>query len=283
MMNVAKKEVRDYLTASKIGRFAINPYVGCPHACKYCYASFMKRFTNHPEPWGDFIDIKSCNKPIDLRKISGKNVFMSTATDPYNPYEAENGVTRKILEQLVNSDCHLQISTKNKLILRDIDLLKQMKNFSVAMSLNTLDENFRSDLDCASSVEERLNTLRILHENGLYTILFMSPIFIGITDWKGLIEASKDFIDEYWFEDLNLRGSYKSVIMKYIGEKYPHLYPTYYRIYSEGDRTELIANDNSICAWCDENGVNYSAYFHHEEVIKTESGKILGKNKNKDR
>lgn len=283
MMNVAKKEVRDYLTASKIGRFAINPYVGCPHACKYCYASFMKRFTNHPEPWGDFIDIKSCNKPIDLRKISGKNVFMSTATDPYNPYEAENGVTRKILEQLVNSDCHLQISTKNKLILRDIDLLKQMKNFSVAMSLNTLNENFRSDMDCASSVEERLNTLRILHENGLYTILFMSPIFIGITDWKGLIEASKDFIDEYWFEDLNLRGSYKSVIMKYIGEKYPHLSPTYYRIYSEGDRTELIANDNSICAWCDENGVNYSAYFHHEEVIKTESGKILGKNKNKDR
>lgn len=283
MMNVAKKEVRDYMTASKIGRFAINPYVGCPHACKYCYASFMKRFTNHPEPWGDFIDIKSCNKPIDLRKISGKNVFMSTATDPYNPYEAENGVTRKILEQLVNSDCHLQISTKNKLILRDIDLLKQMKNFSVAMSLNTLNENFRSDMDCASSVEERLNTLRILHENGLYTILFMSPIFIGITDWKGLIEASKDFIDEYWFEDLNLRGSYKSVIMKYIGEKYPHLYPTYYRIYSEGDRTELIANDNSICAWCDENGVNYSAYFHHEEVIKTESGKILGKNKNKDR
>lgn len=71
--------------------------------------------------------------------------------------------------------------------------------------------------------------------------------------------------------------------MNYIREKYPHLYPMYYRIYSEGDRTELIANDNAICAWCDENGVNYSAYFHHKEVIKTESGKILGKNKNKDK
>lgn len=279
-MNIAEKEVRDYLTASKIGRFAINPYVGCPHACKYCYASFMKRFTNHPEPWGDFIDIKQCGKPIDLRKISGKNVFMSTATDPYNPYEAKYGITRKILEQIVHSDCHLQISTKNKLILRDMDLLKKMKNFSVAMSINTLDESFRRDMDCASSVEERLDTLRTMHENGLYTILFMSPIFIGITDWKGIIEASQDFIDEYWFEDLNLRGSYKSVIMNYIHEKYPFVYPMYHRIYSEGKRDELIANDNAICDWCDANGVNYSAYFHHEDVIKTESGKILGKNKN---
>ncbi|MCM1092330.1 MAG: hypothetical protein NC421_00065 [Lachnospiraceae bacterium] len=47
----------------------------------------------------------------------------------------------------------------------------------------------------------------------------------------------------------------------------------------EGDRTELIANDKAICEWCDANEVNYGAYFHHEEVIKTESGKILGKNK----
>lgn len=64
---------------------------------------------------------------------------------------------------------------------------------------------------------------------------------------------------------------------------YPHLYPMYYRIYLKGDQTELIANDNAICEWCDNNGVNNSAYFHHEKVIKTESGKILGKNKNKDK
>lgn len=280
-MEVKEIQTKDYLTSSKIGRYAINPYVGCPHACKYCYASFMKRFTNHPEPWGDFIDIKICDKPINLRKISGKNVFMSTATDPYNPYEAKYGVTRKILEQLVNSDCHLQISTKNKLILRDIDLLKKMKNLSVAMSVNTLDDNFRKDMDCASSIEERLSTLRTIHENGIYTILFMSPIFIGITDWKGIIEASKDFIDEYWFEDLNLRGSYKPVIMNYIREHYPQLYPMYQRIYSEGKREELIANDKEICEWCNTHGINYSAYFHHEEVIKAETGKILGKNKNK--
>ncbi len=103
-MVIAEKQTKDLLTASKIGRYAINPYIGCPHACKYCYASFMKRFTNHLEAWGEFIDVKRCNKRIDLGKIAGKNVFMSTATDCYNPYEARYGITRSILEQLVASE-----------------------------------------------------------------------------------------------------------------------------------------------------------------------------------
>lgn len=153
-----------------------------------------------------------------------------------------------------------------------------MKHLSVAMSVNTLDENFRRDMDRGSTIWDRLETLRTLHEHGIYTILFMSPIFIGITDWRAIIEASRDFINEYWFEDLNLRGSYKPVIMRYVQEHYPALYPIYERIYSKGDRTELTANDRAIRAWCDADGINYSAYFHHEEVIRTEVGKILGKN-----
>lgn len=71
-MKVAVKETNSYLTKSKIGQYAINPYVGCPHACKYCYASFMKRFTGHTETWGEFIDIKCATNPIDTTKIIGK-------------------------------------------------------------------------------------------------------------------------------------------------------------------------------------------------------------------
>ena len=133
-------------------------------------------------------------------------------------------------------------------------------------------------MDKGSTIRERLDTLRTFHDEGIYTILFMSPIFIGITDWLAIIEQSRNFISEYWFEDLNLRGSYKPVIMRYVEEHYPHLYPTYERIYSKGDRAELIANDCAIRAYCDAENVNYSAYFHHEEVIKNEVGKILGKN-----
>ena len=70
---VTEKTVENYLTKSKIGQFAINPYVGCPHACKYCYASFMKRFTGHSELWGDFIDIKRARHTINGSQITGKN------------------------------------------------------------------------------------------------------------------------------------------------------------------------------------------------------------------
>lgn len=63
-MVIKEIKVNDYLTKSKLpaSDYVINPYVGCPHGCKYCYASFMKRFTGHNEEWGDFLDIKICEK-----------------------------------------------------------------------------------------------------------------------------------------------------------------------------------------------------------------------------
>lgn len=76
-MIIKEINTNDYLTKSNLpgSDYVINPYVGCSHGCKYCYASFMKRFTGHKEDWGDFIDVKSCNKKIDLTKISKKTVF----------------------------------------------------------------------------------------------------------------------------------------------------------------------------------------------------------------
>lgn len=62
---ISEIEVQSVMTKSSlpVGGFSVNPYVGCPHACKYCYASFMKRFTGHTEPWGTFLDVKHW-KPI---------------------------------------------------------------------------------------------------------------------------------------------------------------------------------------------------------------------------
>lgn len=76
-MKINEIKVNDYLTKSNLpsSDYVINPYVGCPHGCKYCYASFMKRFTGHKENWGEFVDVKKCDKKINLKKISGKNVF----------------------------------------------------------------------------------------------------------------------------------------------------------------------------------------------------------------
>ena len=205
-------KVKNYLVKSNIKGidYTINPYVGCPHACKYCYASYMKRFTHHDnELWGTFIDIKLCNTPISIKKLQGKTIFMSSVTDCYNPFEAKYCISQSILKQLLNIDCNIIIVTKSSLILRDLELLKQLKSLKVALSINTVEEKFKDDMDNASSVKERLNTLQILSNNGIYTILFMSPIFPGITNYKEIINISKSYINEYWFENLNLRADYK--------------------------------------------------------------------------
>ena len=115
-MKISEIEINNYLTKSNLpySDYVINPYVGCTHGCKYCYASFMKRFTGHKEDWGTFLDIKKCDKKINLEKISEKNVFLSSVTDCYNQYEEKWCITRSILEQLVYSDCNLSISTNGK-------------------------------------------------------------------------------------------------------------------------------------------------------------------------
>lgn len=263
-------EVKDYLTKSNLpdSDYVINPYVGCSHGCKYCYASFMKRFTGHNEEWGEFIDVKKCSKLIDLKKISKKKVFLSSVTDCYNQYEEKYQVTRKILEQLIYSDCYLSISTKSKLILRDIDLLKQMKNVTVSISINTLDEDFRKDMDCASTIEERLNTLKELHKNGIYTILFMSPIFPYITDWKKIIDLSKDYVCEYWFENLNLRGQYKYKILNYIKEKHGNYFSKYMDIYERKSQKYWEELSTNINNYCHKNQLKYINYFYHEKLVK---------------
>ena len=103
-MEVIEKhiQVNDYLTKSNLpaSDYVINPYVGCPHGCKYCYASFMKRFTGHKEDWGTFIDIKQCDKKINVNKLKNKRVFLSSVTDCYNQFEEKYELTRNILKQL---------------------------------------------------------------------------------------------------------------------------------------------------------------------------------------
>lgn len=269
-MVIKELNIKDYLTKSNLpdSDYVINPYVGCTHGCKYCYASFMKRFTGHKENWGEFIDIKRCDKPIDLNKITGKNVFLSSVTDCYNQYEKEYCITRNILKQLVNSDCNLSISTKSKLILRDIDLLKQMKNLIVCMSINTLDETFRSDMDNASTIKERMDTLKELHNNGIYTILFMSPIFPYITEWKEIIDNTKNYIDEYWFENLNLRGSYKKDILDYIKNNFSDLYSEYIDIYVNKNNKYWKELAEEINNYCNQNNINYTNYFYHKELVE---------------
>ena len=145
MIKIQEITTKDILSKTNlpIGDYAVNPYVGCVHACKYCYASFMKRFTNHPEPWGEFIDVKNWTPIRDRGQLAGKEAFFCSVTDPYQPHEARFKRTRAVLEQLQGTGIRISISTKSDLILRDLALIKTFPGARVSWSINTLDEDFR--------------------------------------------------------------------------------------------------------------------------------------------
>ena len=104
-MRIKEIKVKNVITKSNLPvcEYSVNPYVGCTHACKYCYASFMKRFTGHPEPWGTFLDVKRWPEIRHPERYAGKELFIGSVTDPYLPQEETFGRTRALLEQLKGS------------------------------------------------------------------------------------------------------------------------------------------------------------------------------------
>ena len=276
---------RSILTKSAlpVADYSVNPYVGCTHGCKYCYASFMKRFTAHHEPWGSFADVKSWPEIRHPERYAGKRIFVGSVTDPYQKLEAEYGRTRKFLEEMRGSGCRLSIATKSDLILRDLDLIRTFPGARVSFSINTLDEDFRKDMDDSVPIGRKIEAMRIFHESGIRTTCFISPIFPGITDCKAIIRACRDKCNLIWLENLNLRGEYKPVILSCIREKHPELMPLYDEIYRRGNRSYWLSLNEELREFCEEEGLEYlrnddsgsrpfSAapaivnYFFHEEV-----------------
>lgn len=258
--------VKDYLNKTKLKSldYVINPYVGCPHKCLYCYAAYMSSFSKHSEGWGDFIDVKCTNKKINTFKIKNKKVMISTVTDPYNYFEKEFCVTRKILEQLVNSEALISIVTKSDLILRDLDLLKQMKSVETALSICILDEDLKNKLEPSSpSVEQRIQTLKVLKSEGIKTICSISPIIPGLTDYEKIINMTKDYVDEYQFDKLDLRSSFKTKMFNFIKQEYSALIPLYDSIYNKktSDYFEKIADD--IINYCNKNNIKYNICYQN--------------------
>lgn len=168
-MIIKEIDVKSVMTKSNlpVSDYSVNPYVGCSHACKYCYASFMKRFTNHPESWGEFIDVKLWPEIKKPEKYAGKEAFLGSVTDCYQPCEAKYKRTRALLEQLQGSGISISIATKSDLVLRDIDLIKTFPNARVSWSINTLDEDFRKEMDRGVSIERRLAAMKQFYDTGV--------------------------------------------------------------------------------------------------------------------
>lgn len=265
-MKVNEIQVKSIITKSNLPGvdFVINPYIGCQHACIYCYADFMKRFTGHVnEDWGEFVDVKiNSVETIVNSKLEGKTVLMSSVTDPYQSIEARYKITQQILEKLLPFQPSLEILTKSSLVYRDVEILKKFKNLKVGVSLNTLDSKVSKLLEpCATLPQGRIETLKKLHLEGIKTYLFMSPIFPEITNFKEIIEETKDYVDEFLFENLNIRANNNKRIFKFIKMYNSELIPLYQEIQKDLKYWNKLEGD--IIDYCTENKIKFKIYFYH--------------------
>jgi DNA repair photolyase len=197
-MNIKEIQSKTILSASKIYNYVINPYVGCQHACFYCYARFIKKFSGHKEPWGQFVDIKVNAADllrVEIQKKKCAGVWISGLCDPYQPLEVTYMLTRKCLEILAENNWPVVIQTRSSLVLRDLDILKRAKNFEVGLSVTTADDEIRKLFEPnAPSIKERLSTLDELHRSGIKTYAMIAPILPGAENLAGALKGKVDYI-----------------------------------------------------------------------------------------
>jgi DNA repair photolyase len=271
-MKVKSVEAKSIITKSNIPGvdFVVNPYIGCQHACLYCYAEFMKRFTGHGgDTWGQFLDVKRFGlDKIRPETYDGKTILLSSVTDPYTPLEAKCENTRRVLERLIGTKAKIEILTKSRLVERDIDLFQQFAHIQVAVSLSTLDSDFASIIEPrASRPQARLNALRNVADSGISTYVFISPIFPRITDWKLIIKTAQPITSEFHFENLNFRGHNVPRIMDMIAEHYPDLSEYYNLVRRDPTRWDLI--EDEIVDHCERLNLDCRIEFHHGGFSKT--------------
>jgi DNA repair photolyase len=195
---VKEIQARTILSASKVYDYVINPYVGCQHACSYCYARFMKRFTGHREPWGEFVDVK-INAPNLLRvEIARKRrgmVWVSGVCDPYQPLEARYQLTRRCLEILAEHDWPVTVQTRSPLVLRDVDVLKRGRDFEAGLSVTTADDGIRELFEPnAPPIRDRIRALDELHKAGIRTYAMIAPMLPRAEDLPEILAGKVDHL-----------------------------------------------------------------------------------------
>ena len=197
-MIVREIEARAILSKSQVYDYALNPYIGCAHACSYCYARFMKRFSGHKEPWGEFVDVK-INAPDllerELKRKKRGTVWVSGVCDPYQPVEARYKLTRQCLELLVQEQWPVRVQTRSPLVTRDIDILQRGDDVEAGLSITTADDEMRALFEPrAPSIQARLDALDKLHRAGIRTFAMIAPMLPGAEGLAELLAGRADYI-----------------------------------------------------------------------------------------
>ncbi|WP_017812241.1 SPL family radical SAM protein [Paenibacillus shenyangensis] len=192
---------------------SLNPYSGCAFACSYCYVRQMPIQQFKDIPWGEWLDIKINAAEIYRQQIvklraKGKpvNIFMSSATDPYQPAERQAEITRRLLEAMLDHPPdYLQIQTRSPLVARDMEILGQLSakcDLLVSMTIETDREDVkRIFAPYAPGIGVRIQALRQLREYGIATQAALSPVLPFTPAFpEMLVEA----VEHIWIDTLTI-------------------------------------------------------------------------------
>jgi DNA repair photolyase len=224
--------------------WTINPYRGCEFACKYCYARYTHEFMEMRNgiEFEQKIYAKQHARELlrqELSKVkSGEEIAIGTATDPYQPIERKFGITRAILEEFAgHSGFKLGIVTKSAMIVRDIDLLREISernSISVNLTVTTADCDLARILEPrAPRPDLRLDALRKVREAGIRGGVICAPVLPKITDGRAQLEAVVKAAAEakanyIHANPLFLKPCSAAVFLPFLEEHFPELVP-YYR------------------------------------------------------
>jgi DNA repair photolyase len=184
-MDIKEILVKSALVRSRIPgvEYVINPYLGCAHGCRYCYAVFMRKYSRHHAraPWGSFVEVKVnllevLQAELRRKKRAG-TAMLASVCDPYQPVEERYRLTRGCLELLQEHGWGAEILTKSPLVLRDLDLIKSLPEVRVGFSIGTDDEEVRRLLEPRTpAIRLRLAALKTLARAGVPTWVFAAPM-----------------------------------------------------------------------------------------------------------
>lgn len=191
---------------------SLNPYVGCSFGCSYCYVRKSPVGLFRKQEWGTWVDVKQgaaerLKKEIMLAKRKGAvTIFMSSSTDPYQPLEAGEQITRSLLEAMVQEPPDfLFVQTRSPLVTRDIDLFHELINrLRISVTVETdLEDVRRRFTPSAPPVAARLKALRELTQAGLPTQAAIAPLLPSSQEFAYKLAAvtNRVCVDDFFMGD----------------------------------------------------------------------------------
>lgn len=233
-MNIEYKRVRAVNILAKSNLYdldyAYNPYAGCAHGCLYCYARCYTRFRDAVERWGSIVYVKENALELlarEAERVKRGVVGVSTITDPYQPIEEVEKLTRRGLELLLRSGFRVSIQTKSPLVLRDLDLFTKWRHsVDVGLTITTVETGLAKLIEpYAPEPAARAKALEKLSDSGVETWLFLGPLMRGVNDdeynIKAIVEVAQATGSKLYFDYFRMKPDLENPMKKVI-RVYPH-------------------------------------------------------------